>query len=118
MFIRKKEKKSQAPPDTSIGKPGEYSVSFDRPESYKPIQMAAPVLRSPITGLPLISTRDLNHFFNLSAFLYRDTTGEQNRASSSSSAGVDAPPSYGLMATSSRKLKWILRPCWRSGFLG
>jgi hypothetical protein len=95
MVIRKKEKKSQAPPDTSISKTGEYSVSFGRPESYKPIQTAAPVVPSPITGLPLISTRDLNYFFNLAASLYRDTTGEQNQASSGSSAGVDAPPSYG-----------------------
>jgi hypothetical protein len=95
MVIRKKEKKSQAPPDTSTGKTGEYSVGSDRPEPYKPIPTAAPpVARSPITGLPLISTRDLNYFFNLAASLYRDNTGEQNQPPSSSSTGVDAPPSY------------------------
>jgi hypothetical protein len=96
MPIRKVVKKSTAPPDTNIGKTGEYSNAFGRPEAYKPIPAAAPPLTaSPfaVAKLPASSTRDLNYFFNLAGSLYRDSEGIQVQASTG--AGADAPPSYG-----------------------
>jgi hypothetical protein len=96
MPIRKVVKKAQPSPDTGPSKTGEYSNTFGRPEPYRRIQTEAPpVARSPITGLPVSSTRDLNYFFNLAGSLYRETVGDQNQTASVSSAGVDAPPSYG-----------------------
>lgn len=94
MPIRKVVKKQQ-PPDTGPSKTGEYSNTFGRPEAYKPIQAESPpVARSPIIGLPVSSTRDLNYFFNLAGSLYRDTAENQHRDSGASTGG-DAPRSYG-----------------------
>jgi len=95
MPIRKVVKKSTAPPDINISKTGEYSNTFARPETYKPIQAVAPPAPSPfaVAGLPSSSTRDLNYFFNLAGSLYRENVGVQDQPSTS--AGADAPPSYG-----------------------
>jgi hypothetical protein len=97
MPIRKVVKKSQAPPDTSISRTGEYSNAVGRPELYKSIQATAPPVHSPlaVAGFPASSTRDLNYFFNLAGSLYHETVGNQDQTSSTSDAGVDAPPSYG-----------------------
>jgi hypothetical protein len=93
MPIRKIEKKSQAPPDTSTDRTGEYSLNFTLPQAYKPIQPPAPTPAPyAIAGLAASSTRDLNYFFNLAGSLYRETVG--NEFPPSSSAAPDAPPSY------------------------
>jgi hypothetical protein len=93
MPIRKIEKKSQAPPDSSTDRTGEYSLNFTPPQAYKPIQAPAPTPAPyAIAGLPTSSTRDLNYFFNLARSLYRETVG--NEHPSSSSTAPDAQPSF------------------------
>jgi hypothetical protein len=93
MPIRKTEKKSQAPPDSTTDRTGEYSLGFTPPQAYKPIQAPAPTPAPyAIAGLPASSTRDLNYFFNLAGYLYRETLGNERLASSS--AAPDAPSSF------------------------
>jgi hypothetical protein len=95
MPIRKIEKKSQAPPDSSTDRTGEYSLNFTLPQAYKPVQAPAPTPAPyAIAGLPASSTRDLNYFFNLAGALYRETVGNERAAAASSSAAPNAPPSY------------------------
>ena len=92
MPIRKVVKKQQ-PPDTGPSKTGEYSITFGRPEAYKPIQAESPpVARSPIIGLPVSSNRDLNYFFNLAGSLYRQTVAYDQNGSTSSD--LNASPGY------------------------
>jgi hypothetical protein len=91
MPIRKVVKKAAT--DTSTSRTGEYSLTFDRPQAYKPIVTPAPEPQCPpfaIAGLPSSSTRDLSYFFNIAGSLYRETIGDQPGA-----GGQDAPPSYG-----------------------
>jgi hypothetical protein len=93
MPIRNTEKKSQAPPGSSIDRTGEYSLNFARPQAYKPVQASVPTPAPyAVARLPTSSTRDLNYFFNLAGRLYRETVG--NGRPASSSAAPDAPPSF------------------------
>ena len=94
MPIRKVVRKTTAPPDTNISKTGEFSNTFGRPETYKPIQVVAPLTPSPfaVAGLPVSSTRDLNYFFNIAGSLYRESVAGQDQPSA---RAADAPPSYG-----------------------
>jgi hypothetical protein len=91
MPIRKVVKKG--PPDTGTSRTGEYTLTFDRPQEYKPFVAAAPAPAPyAIAGLPTSSTRDLNYFFTIAGSLYRETVAYDQNGSTSSDP--DAPPSY------------------------
>ncbi|KAK3390620.1 hypothetical protein B0H63DRAFT_466173 [Podospora didyma] len=89
MPIKKVVKKGQAPPPSSKAPTGVYSDRLSRPEAYKPIQPIVTV--TPIVsqdGIPVISTRELNYFFNLAVSLYDQAPIRQPEV-------PDAPPGYG-----------------------
>jgi hypothetical protein len=90
----------KGPPPSSQPTPtGGLDNVFARPEAYKPITPAAAVPATPSwRGIPAISTRELNYFFNVAASIYDEKPRQlqtNGAASSSSIPGTNVPPAYG-----------------------
>ncbi|ORY18620.1 hypothetical protein BCR34DRAFT_596196 [Clohesyomyces aquaticus] len=93
MPIRKAEKKAPVLAPGVVHRTGDYSRVFSPPQQYKPIQPQVTIQSGFSTaGIPQISTRDLNYFFNAAGSLYSEDVAPNAYATMLPPS--QAPPEY------------------------